>query len=310
MSGPNVTNNTDFVYKFNNEGFFGFSLTQDFYEWSFWHFLPILILIAGIYLVYRYREKIASWKGEETLRFIIAAVIILNEGFYYWRTLYVGDNGSQDMDQLLTKLPFQVCEWMAYFSAFMLMKKSRNLFDVCYYVCLTLGIIPYFMPSVIKYTGPAYARYYQFWLEHTLPVFAVFYMMFVHGFRADYKKVYKPFGVMAILAVFAIILNTNIEGANFLYLAQGTDGDSLANILPQNIWVRLVLYTGILIVLFALVSLPQIIPQIKAYRKNKKATVCACEVSATQTGTIEEKEQNLSTCFQSPVENENVNKKE
>lgn len=289
MSGPNVSNNTEFVYKFNNEGFFGFSLTQDFYEWSFWHFLPIILLIAGIYLVYRYREKLANWKHEETFRFIIALLLILSEGLYYWRTMYVGDNGSENMEQLLTKLPFEVCEWMAYFAAFMLMKKSRNLFDICFYICLTIGIIPLFMPSVIKYTGPTYIRYYQFWIEHTFTIFAVFYMMFVHGCKPNYRKIYKPFAVLAVLVTIAIILNTSIEGANFLYLAAGTDGDSIANILPQNIWIRLALYFGIMVVLFALVSLPQIISEIKA----KKRSQSACEGVVNQTLATETQDQQI-----------------
>ena len=205
------------------------------------------------------------------MRFILGATLILNEGFYYWRLLYVGNGGAARLDAMLTYLPLQVCEWSAYIAAFMLMKKSRHLFDICYYVCLTLGAIPLFTPAVITYAGPAYARYYQFWLEHLLPIFAVFYMMFVHGFRADYRKVYKPLALLSVLCVLAIIANLNIEGANFMYLAAGTAGDSIANILPQNIWVRLALYVGILAVLFFLISLPQIIPEIKAYRAKKKA---------------------------------------
>jgi len=66
------------------------------------------------------------------------------------------------------------------------------------------------------------------------------------------------------MSVLAIIANLNIPDANFMYMAAGTTGDSIANILPQNMWVRLPLYAGILIVLFTLVSLPQIIKEIKA----------------------------------------------
>lgn len=285
----------DFDYKFHHEGFFGYSFEPTFKEWSLAHFLPIILLIAAIYLVYRYREKIAAWKGEETLRFILAAALIITEGFYYWRIMYVGNGGSEDPKQLLSKLPFEVCEWMAYLSAFMLMKKSRHLFDICFYICLTLGIIPFFMPSVIKYAGPAYARYYQFWIEHLVPVFAVFYMIFVHGFKPNFRKVYKPFILLACLATIAVILNTNIEGANFLYLAAGTDGDSIANILPQNIWIRLVLYTGILVVLFTLISIPQIVKEIKAYKAKKVAcspcgdeTTPDLETAATETQAEEE----------------------
>jgi hypothetical integral membrane protein (TIGR02206 family) len=264
-------NPTDsYNFKYYHEGFFGYSLTPVFEEFSFWHFLPIILLGVAIWLVYRYRKQIAAWKGEETLRFILGAVMILNESFYYWRLLYVGNGGAAQLDPMLTYLPLQVCEWSAYIAAFMLLKKSRHLFDICYYVCLTLGAIPLITPAVITYTGPTYARYYQFWIEHLLPIFAVFYMMFVHGFKANFRKIYKPFAMLSVLATLAIIANLNIENANFMYLAAGTAGDSLANILPQNIWIRLGLYLGILIVLFFLVSLPHIIPEIKEKRKAKK----------------------------------------
>ena len=52
-----------------------------------------------------------------------------------------------------------------------------------------------------------------------------------------------------------------------MYLAAGTDGDSIANMLPQSIPVRLVVYLAILLVLFTLLSLPQII---KEHNRNKK----------------------------------------
>lgn len=178
--------------------------------------------------------------------------------------MYVGNR--ENGEQLLTKLPFEVCEWSAYLCSFMLMKKSRNFYDVCFYVCLTLGVIPWFMPAVITNTGLTYARYYQFWLEHTIPVFAVFYMMFVHGFKPDYRKVWKPFVFLGVLATFAIIANYNIQDANFMYLAAGTDGDSITNILLKSIPVRLMVYLAILLVLFALLSIPQIIEE---YKKKK-----------------------------------------
>lgn len=270
----------DFVYHFFNEGFFGYSMEQDFYDWSIWHILPLLLLGVAIFLTYRYREKLASWKGEETLRFILAFVLIFNEGFYYWRLLYVGS--SHEGTQLITYLPLQVCEWSAYLCAFMMMKKSKHMFDIAYYVCLTLGAIPFFTPAVIHYTGPSYARYYQFWIEHLVPVYAVFYMIFVHGFRANIRRVYKPFAFLSVLAVLAIIANLNIEGANFMHLASGTEGDSIANILPENIWVRLALYLGILIVLFFLVSLPHLIPEWKEKRCKKKENAVSASVETTE----------------------------
>lgn len=274
----------NFDYQFFYEGFFGYSLEQDFSYWSIWHFLPILLLGVAIYLTYRYRDKLRAWKWEDHFTTILGVIVILNEAFYYWRLLYVGNGGSSDPKQLITYLPLQVCEWSAYLCAFMLLKKNRHLFDICFYITLTLGLIPLVTPAVIMQTGPLYARYYQFWLEHLLPIYGVFYMMFVHGMRPDYKKVYKPLGVLSLLTVLAIIANKNIEGANFMYMSDTTAGDSLANILPQNIWLRLLVGIAIVVVLFTLISLPQIIGDIK---RHSKAAVATASQEDTPTETEE-----------------------
>ena len=260
----------NFVYEYHKEGFFGYSETPIFKYFSFAHLLPLFLLGIGIFLVYRYRETLRNWKYEDAFRSIVGALLIFNECSYYWRLLYVGN--SQDGTQMMTFLPLQVCEWTAYIAAFMLLKKNKHFYDIAFYITLTLGLIPLFTPAVLTRVGMGHFRYYSFWIEHILPMLGVFYMTFVHGFRPDFRKVYKPFAMLSVLAVFAIFANLNIPDANYMYLAAGTPGDSLANVLPSNIWVRLVVCFGIVCVLFALVSLPQIIREIKQKRAQKEKT--------------------------------------
>lgn len=257
----------NFVYEYHSEGFFGYSETPVFEYFSLAHLAPIILLGIGIFLVYRYREKLRSWKYEDAFRSLMGVLLIFNECSYYWRLLYVGN--SQDGTQMMTFLPLEVCEWTAYIAAFMLLKKNRHLYDIAFYITLTLGLIPLVTPAVLTRVGPAHFRYYSFWIEHTLPMLGVFYMTFVHGFRPDFRKIYKPIAMLSILACFAIYANLNIPDANYMYLAAGTAGDSLANILPANIGARLVVAFGIICVLFTLVSLPQIIKEIKQKRTEK-----------------------------------------
>lgn len=259
----------DFVYEYHSEGFFGYSETPVFKYFSFAHFLPIILLGIGIFLAYRFRNELRNWKGEDTFRTIMGALLIFNECSYYWRLLYVGN--ANDGTQMMTFLPLQVCEWTAYITAFMLIKKNKHMYDVAFYVSLTLGLIPILTPAVITRTGLAHYRYYSFWFEHIMPILSVFYMSFVHGFRPDFRKVYKPLIMLSVLAVFAIFANLNISDANYMYLAAGTPGDSLANVLPSNLWARLAVAFGIVSVLFTLVSLPQIIREIKE-KQNKVKT--------------------------------------
>lgn len=262
----------DFVYEYHSEGFFGYSETPVFEYFSLAHLLPILLLGVGIFLVYRFRDRLRNWKHEDTFRTLMGVWLILNECSYYWRLLYVGN--SQDGTQMMTFLPLQVCEWTAYIAAFMLIKKNRHLYDIAFYVTLTLGLIPLFTPAVLTRVGLGHYRYYSFWIEHILPMLGVFYMTFVHGFRPDFRKVYKPFAMLAILATLAIWANLTIPDANYMYLAAGTPGDSLANVLPSNVWARLAVAFLIVCVLFALVSLPQIVREIK---EKKQATVTVAE---------------------------------
>jgi len=154
----------------------------------------------------------------------------------------------------------------------MITSKNEKLFNLSYFICLTLGCVPFITPAVITTTGPRFYRYYQFWLEHMLPYFSVFYMMFVHQKRPRLKNIYIPYLFLITLAVPAIYANTHIEGANFLYLATGTTGDSIANIMPQNLWLRLFIYLAIISLLFAIAYSPFFIKDYKARKLSKEST--------------------------------------
>lgn len=262
-------------YTFGSEGFFGYAPQKDFHYYSLAHFLPIILLGIAIFLTYRFQDKIRNSKHEENLRFALGATCIFAELFYFIRLLYVGAGTSGN--QLINYLPIEVCQWMAIIAGFMMMKKSRHMFDICYYVCLTLGVMPLIMPAVIENCGPGYFRYYQFWAEHLVPIYCVFYMLFVHKMRPDYKKVYKPFALLAILASIAIPANMLIPNGDFMFLQGEPAGDSIVSIFPKNIWVRLLCFAGIVTALFALVSLPQIISEIKTKKAQKLNTPVAEE---------------------------------
>lgn len=240
---------------FYKDGFFGFSEKGDFKYWSLAHFIPLILFGLVIFLIFHFREKLKNWKHEENFRFIFAFVMLMVEMSYFWRLLYVGSSEPDRVIDLLDKLPLQVCEWTCIFASFMLMKKSKALYQLCFFISFTLGVFPLLTPSVITTTGPTFYRYYQYWLEHLLPMVAILYMTFVYGYRPKLKGICLATGFMAVLTTFAMICNFNIEEANYLYLATGTtDGggsvmDTIVKIAP-NVWWRLVLLSAIVIILF------------------------------------------------------------
>ena len=244
--------------QFYKDGFFGYGEKGDFQYWSLAHFIPLILLAVGIFLVIFYREKLRNWKHERAFRFVLAAILILLEMSYYWRILYVGMQGDPNLPTLLTKLPLQVCGWSCILTSFMLMSENRHLYSICFFMVLTCGLIPLFYPSVIPVTGPSYYRYYQFWGEHMLPVIGVIYMTFVKQMSVKISDIWKPIAVLAVLAAFAIPANDMVPGgANFLYLSNDPAkmGSGIARLLPESMWLRLLIYAGIVLALFLLVYL-------------------------------------------------------
>lgn len=252
------------MYDFSNEGFFGYGENGDFQYLSIWHILPILLLVAAVVLVWRKREVIRSWKWEGRFRYILSFVMLIVEMSYFWRLLYVG-SGSPDEFTLMTKLPLQVCQWSCIFAVFMVTSKNDVLFNICYYISMTLGVISLFTPAVISTTGPMYYRYYQFWLEHLLPIFSIIYMIIVHGMRPELKKLWIPFSFLFLLAVPSCYANIHIKGANYMYLSVATDMVSPANLFPPVLWIRFVFYVIITLSLFLIAYSPFYV-----YEKRKK----------------------------------------
>ena len=263
-----------FYCEFSANGFFGFGEEGDFRYWSLAHFIPILLMIGAIVLIYLYRDKIRSWKFEEHLRTALSFALIICEMSYFWRLLFVGSSEPNEVINLLDKLPIQVCGWTCIFASFMLSRKSNVLYQICFFVCLTAGIFPLLTPAVITNTGPTYYRYYQFFLEHTLPIISVFYMTFVHRYRPSLRGIFYAVAFLGVLACIAIAVNLNVPGTNYMYLAEATDGDSIVNFMPENVWVRLGLFALVVIPLLLLVYfLSRWIEKLSEKRKEKKQTV-------------------------------------
>lgn len=233
--------------EFFKEGFFGYGNNGDFKQWSLAHFLPIIFMIVVLILLYKYREKIRNWKHEENLRFGFVVIMLLVEMSYFWRLLYVGAEGKYP--NLMTKLPIQVCQWTLLTTCFMMAKKSKALFSMDFFLTMSTGIIPLFVPAVISTTGPKYWRYYQFWGEHILPIVGMYYMMFVHEYKPKKRGIIYAMIMLTLLAVPSIYFNNKIPEASYLYLNNSEAFEMLA-FLPKTLWGKIPLFVGVVVALF------------------------------------------------------------
>lgn len=243
--------------------FLGKGETEEFANFTLAHFLPILIAVAIILLIHRFRRNIQDLKNERYFRYALAFMLICCEMSYYWRLVAVPSLGPNPVDNL----PITVCGWVVVFSSYMLVGKSQTLFDISYFWAFAGSIFALITPTVITYTGPTRFRYYQFWGEHLLGYVAIFYMIFVHNMRPTGKSFVKAYVSMIALAVIAYWANGVIgPGANYLFMARPEDTPSILDILPPNFALRLSVMALVITLLFALAYLPWFIMD-----KKKKA---------------------------------------
>lgn len=248
--------------------FFGKGDTPEFANFTLAHFLPILLMIGLIVLIWFTRDKIRACKHEKVFRYILAFALIISEMSYYWRLVGVPSLGPNPVDHL----PITVCGWVVIFASYMVIGKSKNLFDICYFWLFAGSVFALITPTVITYTGPTRYRYYQFWLEHTLGYIAVFYMIFVHGMRPTVKSAVKAYIALVVLAVIAFFANRIIgPGANYLFMAKPEDTPSILDILPPNFTLRLLIMAAAVTALFFLSYLPWLVLD----RRKKKAAANA-----------------------------------
>ena len=246
--------------------FFGQGTEEEFANFTFAHFAPILVAAALIFAIYRCRDGIRDCSFEKAFRYILAFALIVSEMSYYWRLVGIPSLGPNPVDHL----PITVCGWAVVFCSYMVIGKSQTLFDITYFWLLCGSVFALITPTVITYTGPTRFRYYQFWMEHTLGYVAIFYMIFVHNMRPTVKSAVKSYLALVVLAVIAYAANSMIgPGANYLFMAKPEDTPSILDILPPNFALQLLIMAAAITALYALAYLPW-------YLKDRKAKKCAC----------------------------------
>jgi hypothetical integral membrane protein (TIGR02206 family) len=248
--------------------FFGKGEEVEFANFTFAHFAPILLMFVVILLIFRFREKLRTCKKEETIRYVLAFMMIISEMSYFWRLVGVPSLDPNPVDHL----PITVCGWSVIFCSFMVVGKNQTLFDIAYFWLFSGTIFALITPTVITYTGPTRYRYYQFWLEHTLGYVSIFYMINVHGMRPTIKSAVKSYVALIVLALIAYMANDMIgPGANYLFLAKPEDTPSILDILPPNHGLRIAIMAAAVTAMFALSYLPWFLRDRKERKLREKA---------------------------------------
>lgn len=225
---------------------------MEFTNFTLPHVLPIVLLIAVIFLIHRYKDRLKNSKHEDQIRLGLAFLLILSDMSYFWRLIAVPALNPNPVDHL----PITVCGWSVILASYMVVGKNQSLFDICYFWLFSGTVFALITPTVITYTGPTRFRYYQFWMEHTLGYIAVFYIIFVHGMRPKIKSAIRAAIWLAVLAIIAYFVNDMLLGANYLFMAKPESTPSILDILPPNFALRICVMAGAIFALFFLSYLP------------------------------------------------------
>ncbi len=241
--------------------FFGQGTTQEFALFTPAHFAPILVMIALILLIRKFAPRLREWKYEQTLRYVLAFILIISEMAYYWRLVGIPSLGPNPVDHL----PIALCGWAAILCSYMVIGKTQSFFDISYFWLLSGSLFALLTPTPLNFAGPTRFRYYQFWTEHTMGYIAIFYMIFVHGMRPSVRSAVRSYIALVIFAVFAYWVNQMLPGANYLYMARPEATPSVLDILPPNFALRILVMAAVITSMYALAYLPW-------YLKDKKAS--------------------------------------
>ena len=236
--------------------FFKLGTEGDFRYFTLPHFLPIILMLIIIAMIYKYRDQLKHYKYEKNIRLALAFTMIVSDMSYFWQRMYIGAD-------IKDHLPLTICGWACILAALMLLSESKFLFDIVYFWILAGSTNALITPAVITSSGPANFRYYQFWIEHTTIYIALFYMIFVFKMRPTWQSFRRSFIALAIFVSFGVYVNTQIPGANYFFLATTEAGDSVLNFLPTNIIIRILVMGTVMFILYLIAYIPYIIKDLK-----------------------------------------------
>ena len=129
----------------------------------------------------------------------------------------------------------------------MVPSKNKTLFGINFFVTLFGATLACIIPqTVLDCADPSYFRYYQYFGEHLIPIFDTVYMIIVHRMMPRYRDIWVSTGVLAAMLIPAFWLNEAFPGSDYMFLRLDT------TLFPENQYVRAVVYTVLIIVIFHL----------------------------------------------------------
>lgn len=204
------------------------------------------VAVFNIFMVY-ILKLIDSDKMNIYFANALATLLILQElSLNIWRI-------SIGQWSVATSLPFHLCGLGIIFSAFMLVRKDKKLYEFLYFWALAGASQAMLQPDIGIYGFPHY-RFFQFFISHGLFFAAIIFATFIYGFRPKFRSIYKAFVITNVFAFFIGIFNF-IFNSNYMFLAHKPETASILDFFgPWPLYI--IPLEFITIFLFTLVYVP------------------------------------------------------
>jgi hypothetical integral membrane protein (TIGR02206 family) len=186
------------------------------------HLIALLIIFSLAFAVFYFRDTLKSPKYFDKVRYILAAIILLQEvSLHIYRISF----GLWD---ITTSLPLHLCSFGVLTSAYLLISNNKNVTKYIYLIAMLGAFMAVATPAVENNVSFPHYRFIQTFVSHGLIFVNYLFILVVmdHEKVITYKSLYYNFISLVVLAVVLYGFNT-LTGSNYMYL-MGKPGEGTA----------------------------------------------------------------------------------
>jgi len=173
------------------------------------HIALIVNLVVLAVLMYIYRDKLRDIKHQQTIRYVLGTILLINMIIYYLGMYFTG------VLSLKNNAPIHICFLTNFAISYILFTDNKKFYSYIYYLTF-LGPLPAIIWTNLHYTFDTYV-FYQFIISHHFMLLVSLYILLVLNYKVEKKDMLKSISIILIYLLLINILN-NLMGTNYLMI--------------------------------------------------------------------------------------------
>lgn len=192
--------------------------------------LIALAAVAAMILFLFYLKRRQDERLNFAFRLLVAALLVIDELLYHAWNIHIQEWTLQKM------LPLHLCSLFVWLSAFMLLTKSKRIYEFAYFIGIGGALQALLTPDIGLYNFPHF-RFFQVFLSHGLIIVSALYMTLVEGHRPTGASLKRVFLWLNGYMIFVYLINV-LVGGNYLFIMHKPETASLLDLLgPWPVYI-------------------------------------------------------------------------